>query len=172
MSTVTLPRGTVGAGGASQAALYGRPQKTLVAIVDLVDAAATKGSALAQDDVIQSIAVPANTRINSVYVRCIEAADVGTLNVDVGLGTDVDLYVDGQSMTTTGLLQPTAHAVGNFIPSTISSPTSTFAFTSTYDTIDVTLMTFTGTVPTAGQLAIYADVVDLTTPQGANIAAV
>lgn len=170
MATITLPRGTVSTSGKAPSALYGRPSQTICTLVDLVNAAAVKGSALAQDDVIQAVAVPPNTRINWSYTRVLEAADVGTLNVDIGLGTDADLYVDGQSIASTGLLQATTHAVGAFFSSTFATTTSTFAFTGTYDTVDVTLMTFTGTVPTTGQLAVYVNVDFLTDPQGSNIA--
>lgn len=170
MATITIPRGTVGSTTSAPSALYGRSSQTLVTLVDLVNAAAVKGSALATGDVIESVAVPPNTRINWCYTRVLEAADVATLNVDIGLGTDADLYVDGASIASTGLLQPTNHAVGAFWTTTFATTSSTFAFTGTYDTIDVTLMTFTGTVPTTGQLAVYASVDFLTDPQGANIA--
>lgn len=173
MSTITIPRGTASAGGKGIAALYGRSSKTLVTIVDLVNAAAVKGSALAQDDVIQAVAVPANTIINKVYCRVLEAADVATLNVDVGTGVDADAFVDAGSLASTGLLLPTAVAQGVSVVQAATGTVSfvgTLNFTGTYDTIDVTLMTFTGTVPTTGQLAIFVDITDITDPQGANIA--
>lgn len=171
MSTITIPRGSASAKGI--AALYGRPSKTLVTIVDLVNAAAVKGSAIAQDDVIQAAAIPGNSLIKSVYARVIEVADVATLNVHIGTGADNDAFVSGGDAVTLGLLAPTNIAQG--VPQmqaagTFSGFTTTFNYTATYDTIDVTLMTFTGTAPTTGQIAIYVDYVDLTTPQGANIA--
>lgn len=170
MVTITMARGSATSSATGLAALYGRPTKTIYVIVDLVTEAARKGSALATGDVIQAIGLPANTVVTRCYSRVIEAADVSTLNVDIGTGNDADLYVDEGSLASLGLLQPTNHANGNYFAGTFGSATGTLAFTGTYDTIDVTLMTFSGTVPTTGQLAVFAEIMDLTVPAGANIA--
>lgn len=159
MATVTIPNGTAAAGGKAVSALYARSTLVLTKIVDLVNAAAVKGSALATGDVIQSVAVPAHSAILGVYCKVIEAADVGTLNVDVGLGTAANLYVDEGSLTTTGRLNP---IMANLV--------SSLNWTATYDTVDVTLMTFTGTVPTAGQLEINVIVAEFPDNGGSNIA--
>lgn len=159
MATITIPNGTVGAGGYASAALYGRTVQTKTKIVDLVNAAAVKGSALATADVVQSVAVPAHSVILGAYCKVIEAADVATLNVDIGLGTDVDIFVDGASILTTGRLNP---ETGNL--------TSSLLWTATYDTVDVTLMTFSGTAPTTGQIEINVIVAQLPDNGGANIA--
>lgn len=159
MATITIPRGTVAAGGAASAPLYGRTVQQKTVIVDLVNAAAVKGSALATADVIQTVAVPAHSAILGVYTKVLEVADVSTLNFDVGLGTDVDLYVDEGSLTTLGRVNPLM--VGF---------TSSLNYTATYDTIDVLLMTFSGTVPTTGQIEVNVIVAQFPDNGGANIA--
>lgn len=176
MATITLPRGTAAAGGAGSAALHGRINKTLVTIVDLVNAAAEGGVTLAYGDVIQAVALPANSIINKVYCRVIEVADVASFNVNVGIAGGNE-YVDNKSILALGLLTPTRAAQGN--PEAISQAATgtiatanvgTFNYTATYDTIDVSIATFSGTVPTTGQIAVFVDFTDLTTPGGANIA--
>jgi hypothetical protein len=178
MATITIPQGTAGAAGQGHAALYGRATRSTVKIVDLVNAAAVKGSDLAQDDVIQAVAIPAKSFVKSVFVRTIEAHDVDNIRIDVGTGVDPDAYVDAQLMTTAngGFCAPTEGAMGRSTITQASTGTITNAnitgtlnFMGTYDTIDITLSSFTGTAPTAGQLAVYVEWVDLATPQGANI---
>ena len=178
MATITIPQGTAGAAGSGQAALYGRPTHTTVKIVDLVNAAAVKGSALAQDDVIQAVAIPAKSYIKSVFVRCIEAHDVDNIRIDVGTGVDVDAFVDAQLMTlgNGGICAPTEGGMGRSTITqastgtlTNANSTGTLNIMATYDTIDVVLASFTGTAPTTGQLAVFVEWVDLSTPAGANI---
>ena len=159
MATITIPNGTAAAGGKAIAPLYARNTLVLTKVADLVNAAAVKGSAIATGDVIQTVAVPAHSVILGVYAKVLEAADVSTLNVDIGLGTDADLYVDEGSLTTTGRLNPV-----------IAGMSSSLNWTATYDTVDITLMTFSGTVPTAGQVEVNVIVAQLPDTGGANIA--
>lgn len=159
MATITIPNGTAAAGGKAVSPLYARTPLVLTKIVDLVNAAAVKGSALASGDVIQTVAVPAHSAITGVYCKVLEAADVATLNVDIGLGTDVDLYVDEGALTSTGRLNPI-----------MAGMSSSLNWTATYDTVDVLLMTFSGTAPTAGQLEVNVVVAQFPDNGGSNIA--
>jgi len=164
MATITLAKGT--ANRVATADIYKKPEGTVYFTVDLVDAAASKGSALATGDVIQAIGVPGNSYVSKCFTKVTELADVTTLNFDVGFAGDADLFVDGGGMTSgTG-------SAGEFSTNHQSAAvTGTLStLTSTYDTIDVTLMTFSGTVPTTGQLTIFASIVDLTAQAGSNIA--
>ena len=176
MANITLPRGTAASTATgAQASLYGRSTKTIYAIVDLVNAAAVKGSALAATDVIQAVGIPPHSVISKVYCRVIEAADVATFTVNVGIAGGSE-YVSGGQMNATGLLTPTTIAQGR--PTGITQAATgtittanvgTFNYTSTYDTIDVTIASFTGTVPTTGQLVVFVELMDTTVPAGANI---
>ena len=75
MATIALTKGSATAVGSSQ--LYGKPVKTLYFIYDLVDAVASKGSALAAGDVIQGLGIPGNSWVQSVAVKVNEAAAEG-----------------------------------------------------------------------------------------------
>lgn len=159
MATITIPNGTAAAGGKASAPLYGRQVNVKTKIVDLVNAAAVKGSALAQDDVIQTVAVPANSIILGVYCKVLEAADVSTMLFNVGLGTDADLYAAGAALTTLGKVGPI-----------MAGMSSSLNWTGTYDTVDITLATFSGTAPTTGQVEVNVIVAELPDTGGANIA--
>lgn len=165
MATVNETKGGVNRVG--RADIYGKPKTVVYAILDLVDAAATKGSALATGDVIQVIGVPGNTYVDKCFVKVKELADVDTFHFDVGFGGDADLFVDeggmDASLGSAGELDISKHQ-------TAAVTGTTSKFTSTYDTIDVTIMTFSGTAPSTGQLVIFAELVDLTAEAGSNIA--
>jgi hypothetical protein len=163
MATVDMTKG--GSGRTARAALYGKENARPYAVIDLADVATEKGSAIATGDVIQAITVPGNSYLNTCFVKVVELADCTTFNFDVGFAGDADMFVDGQGMTSgTGSAgELVTHAAGAIV-GTLSR------LVSANDTIDITIMTFTGTAPTTGQLAVFADITDLTAEAGSNIA--
>ena len=158
MATIAIPQGATGAGGKAISPVYARTPLQLTKIVDLPSVATIKGSALATGDVIQTVAIPADSVIMGVYAKCIEAADCATLNVDIGLGTKADLWVDEGSVTTVARMNPV-----------VGSLTSSLNWTATFDTVDVLLMTFSGTAPTTGQIEVNVVVAQFPNTGGANI---
>jgi hypothetical protein len=121
-------------------------------VIDIADAVTEKGSALAQADVIQAIPVPANTRILDAGLYC-KTAMTGTstdLTFDFGItGGDVDNYVDGWDFD--------AAVAGDFAtPVGIVEPVTV----TTADTIDILLITQTGTLLT-GEVIAWALLYDI-----------
>lgn len=126
--------------------------------ISLVTAATEKGSALAANDVIQAIAIPANSVILAAGLEVIKAnAGSATLTLDLGVtGVDVDAYVDGFDFV--------AAAVGDFAAQPAAFQPIVIGNTS--DTLDV-LIASLGTTNTAGELRVwvlYADVKDARRP--------
>lgn len=120
--------------------------------IDLAEAAASKGSALAQGDVIEALRVPPNTLVEFVWAKKVSAM-TGTstdLTFDIGFtGGDVDNYVDGWDFD--------GAAVGSYsTPLGVQEP----VIVSTSDTIDILFVTQTGTV-TGGKLIVGAQLVDI-----------
>ena len=121
-------------------------------VIDIAAAVTAKGSALAQGDVIECIAVPAGTRIMDAGLVC-KTAKTGTtadLTIDFGVtGGDVDNYVDGWDYDA-AVAGDFAGTIGVVEPVTIS----------TADTIDMLLVTQTGTLLT-GKIIAWALLLDI-----------
>lgn len=121
------------------------------ATVDLAVAATTKGSAIAQGDVIEALNVPAKTVVMAAGIEVITAM-TGTstdATIDVGFtGGDVDNFVDGFDLdgASAGALS------GNGVQEPI--------VVSTADTVDILVATQTGTI-TGGKVRIWAVVADI-----------
>lgn len=162
MATIALATGSVG--GKGIAALYGKQTKQLYKLVNLVDIATVKGSAFAQTDVITTVRLPAFTTLIAPRVRCLEAADVATLNIDVGvtsvLTSSTNNIIDEGNLCTIGQLVNAA-----------ATALVTLVDISTMADVSVTIMTFSGTVPTLGVFAVSGIVLDMNSFEGANIAA-
>jgi hypothetical protein len=122
--------------------------------VDLADAIAAKGSALAAADVIEALRIPANHAVLAAfaYKTGAHAGTATDVTFDIGItGGDVDVFVDGWDFD--------AAAVGTYAtPQGVQTPPTII---STSDTIDVLIATQTGTL-TAGKFEVHAVVVDLT----------
>lgn len=126
--------------------------------ISLVTAATEKGSALAANDVIQAISIPANSVILAAGLEVVTAnAGSATLTLDLGVtGVDVDAFVDGFDFVAAAVsdfaAQPAAYqpiVIGN-----------------TAGTLDV-LIASLATTNTAGELrvwVVYADVKDTRRP--------
>lgn len=120
--------------------------------IDLAEAAAAKGSALAASDTIEAIRVPANTAIVDVWAQKVTAMTGSSTDVtfDIGLtGGDVDKWVDGWDFD--------AAAVGSFATPVGVSQSIPLA---TSDTVDILIATQTGSV-TGGVVRVFASCVDL-----------
>lgn len=131
-------------------------------LINLATAVTTKGSALAQADVIQAIPVPANTRILDAGLTC-KTAMTGTstdLTFDFGVtGGDVDNYVDGWDFDA-------AVAGDHAAPIGVVEPVNI----TTADTIDILFVTQTGTVLT-GVIRAWALLLDISEDKAPGLAA-
>ena len=113
---------------------------TLEKELDFAVELAAKGSALTTSDVFEVLDIPASTVVLCAGVHPVEAADSTTLTLDVGDGTNPDMYVDGFDAkdTTDGVPIMTA---AKYYPAA--------------DTIDVDVATLTGTL-TTGKVKVWA----------------
>jgi len=130
--------------------------------VDLAVAVTTKGSALAQGDVLQVINIPAGAMVLAGTAKKISAM-TGTstdLTFDIGTtGVDVDNFVDGWDFD--------AAAVGSWAtPVGVNEP---YVYT-TAGTVDILFVTQTGTV-TGGKVAVSIVCVDVDPADRAGLAA-
>lgn len=120
-------------------------------VIDLAAVVTAKGSAIAQADVIECMAIPAGTMVLAAGVECITAM-TGTstdATVDLGFtGGDVDNYVDGFDLD--------AATAGTFSAAGVTEP----IMCGTSDTLDLLVVTQTGTVLT-GEFRVWALVVDV-----------
>lgn len=108
-------------------------------VIDIADVLAEKGSAIAQGDVIQVFDIPAQHTIVSANVHVTTAFDSTTVTLDVGTDLDVDQFVDGYDAKTAGSATPIL--TPEFIPAA--------------NTLDVLLVTMTGTL-SAGKMTVVA----------------
>jgi hypothetical protein len=116
-------------------------------IVDFAEAVTTKGSALAQGDVIQALSIPANSLILSGGLQVVtEHTGTSTdLTLDVGFtGGDVDAFVDGFDYDAAAVGAHATSVVANF-PQHLNVA----------DTVDILLTTMTGTT-TGGKVRVWA----------------
>lgn len=156
ISTLNI-EGTTGISYGAQTKL----QYLVEVVIDWADVLAAKGSALADNDVVEAITVPAGTVILGVGAQVMVATDGTTLTCDVGVtGVDVDEWVDGIDAKATALTYWTPLAV---------TPDQTII--STADTIDVLLLTLTGTV-TTGKLRVFAWLLDVSAKKAPGLVAI
>ena len=122
--------------------------------VDLADAVTAKGSALAANDVIEALDLPAGTVVLSAGMR-VDEAMTGTstdATVDFGItGGDVDKFVDGFDID--------GASVGDYAP--IAAGAASAQLVTADDTADILIVTQTGTLLT-GKLSVWAVLVDVT----------
>tara|TARA_R110002124_G_scaffold130556_1_gene292476 strand:- start:2576 stop:3067 length:492 start_codon:yes stop_codon:yes gene_type:complete len=129
----------------------GRNPYLVQTIVDYATALTDKGSALAANDIIPCIAVPAGTLILNAGIEVDTVASSGTTTLDLGTGVDVDCFVDGfdaDSGTAAGTYAQNAAAY---------QPILAVAA----DTIDIKLATQSGTALTTGKVRVFALLMDV-----------
>lgn len=142
MATVTtLARG---------AGTVGNPNRKLVLVdkvIDFAAAATAKGSALVATDIIEAIAIPAQTLIVDAGMQVVAAAAGGTGTVlDLGVvGIDTDVFVDGFAFDSAAV-DAYAQNPAAFQPVVIGA---------TADTLDITIQAAT-TVSTSGKVRVWA----------------
>lgn len=116
--------------------------------IDFADALASKGSALADADVIEVMRIPANTVVLGAGIAVVTAANATTGTVDLGVtGVDADEWANDFDIV-----------AGTYGTDLSASPVwNTYAAT---DTIDLVLASVTGTLST-GVVRVYALMMDV-----------
>lgn len=162
MATVDMSVGNAEHGGGLPFAKYPYVKEM---VVDFAAATTTKGSALAANDVIQTLDIPANTLLLGAWFY-VETAMTGTstdLALDLGItGGDVDNFVDGfdyDGASAGDVSTPVAYGTGTK-PLLVSSD----------DTLDILIQAQTGTF-TGGKLRVMALMLDATGRDDPGVAA-
>lgn len=150
MATVDMTAGTAySVGGAP----YSNVVKVVEREVDFAAATTAKGSALAANDVIEVIDVPAGSLVYSVGIEVLEDM-TGTstdLALDVGVtGGDVDVFIDGFDFDAASAGDYAALASAGARPVQFAAA----------DTIDILIAAQTGTF-TGGKIRVFAVMVDV-----------
>ena len=128
--------------------------------IDFAAAATAKGSALAADDVIECISVPANTVILNAGFEVITAAGGESADNawDLGVtGIDADAFVDG--------FDGDAAAAGDYAQN--AAAYQPIVIGGTADTIDLLIQAAT-TAPTSGVVRVWAVLMDVDARTGAD----
>jgi hypothetical protein len=132
---------------------------TVEAIVDFADVLAKNGTALAAADVVEAVAVPAETLVLSAGVEILDPANSTTLTLDVGVtGVDADVWVDG--LDAKGAAGTYSQNPAAYQPIVVGG---------TADTIDVLFATLTGSL-TAGKVRVFAVLLDVSDKKAPGIA--
>ena len=111
---------------------------------DVKDIIAEKESALAAADVIQLFDIPKYTNVLNGIIHVETAFNSTTCTGDFGSDLDVDQWIDGQDMTTTG----------------VGTPLGAAEYFAAANTLDLVLVTLTGTL-TVGVFTAIAICQDL-----------
>lgn len=151
MATISATTGNAYHVGASP---YSKVAYLMENEIDAVDLIATKGSALAQGDVIQALDIPKNTILLAAGIIAVtEHTGTSTdLALDLGVtGGDVDNFVDGFDYDA-------AAVDANATPVAYGTGTKPLLFTAD-DTLDILIAAMTGTWLT-GKLRVWALAVD------------
>tara|TARA_R110000787_G_scaffold32761_8_gene86598 strand:+ start:698 stop:1201 length:504 start_codon:yes stop_codon:yes gene_type:complete len=130
-------------------------------ILDMAEAVVDKGTALAANDVIPGLTIPANTLILHAGLECL-TLHTGTstdTDFDFGItGGDLDNFVDDFDFS--------AAAVGAFAASAEGGPVMVNAT----DTIDLEIQAMTGTTLT-GKIRMFAILIDCASQNATNFGA-
>ena len=162
MSTIDMTVGTQT--GKGRASTYGKPIVTIYRLLDLAKANTKKGTTLASADLIHVIGLPKGTRTLSAGAKVLEAvaktpggSAVAQFLFKVGNTANSSVFVTSGDATSVGFA-PNNDTNATFIQTTTST-----------DNIDVTVFSFSGTIPGAGVIAVFADIADYNEFPGANI---
>ena len=156
----------LGAQTTSTVNIYGRARGAgipymIEGVLDFALATADKGTALAANDVIPGLTIPANTMIlgAGLEVLTVHAGTSSNTDFDFGItGGDLDRFVDGFDFDGAAVGAIAAGAAGG---SVVVGAT---------DTIDLEIQAMTGTT-TAGKLRMFAVCVDLARTSDASFGA-
>lgn len=158
MATVDM---TVGTAGFAAGAPHHNAVQVVSVELDFAAAATAKGSALAANDVIEVLDLPAGCFIFGAGAEVLEAM-TGTstdLTLDLGITTtELDAFIDGWDFD--------AASVGDLKADT---PDVTGIFLATADTLDIEIQTQTGTF-TGGKIRVFAVICDTNGPSRPGVA--
>jgi len=131
--------------------------------VDFAVATTTKGSALATNDILQCLDVPAETMILNAGLEITEATDGadGALTFDLGTGDDVDVFVDGFDADLNTAAGTYAQNAAAFQPLVCQSA----------ETIDIKTIFGSGGL-TSGKARVFAVLLDVSSRGAPGIAAI
>lgn len=131
--------------------------------IDFAAATTTKGSALALNDVIETLDIPGETLVFAAGI-IVKEAMAGTstdLALDLGVtGGDVDVFVDGFDFDAAAVGDQATPAFAGTNPTYIASD----------DTLDILIQAQTGTF-TGGKITVWALCVDISGRNNPGIAA-
>ena len=122
--------------------------------LDFAQAASDKGTALAANDVIPGLTIPANTVILHAGFEVTEAHTGTSTDTDFDFGItggDLDNFVDGFDFDAASVGDFSNPAADNFAPVVVGG---------TSDTLDIEIQTQTGTT-TGGKIRLYALLMDI-----------
>lgn len=148
----------LGAQTTSTVNIYGRSRRNngipymIEGVLDFAEATTDKGTALAANDVIPGLTIPANTLILHAGLQVLTAHAGTSSNTDFDFGItggDLDNFVDGFDFD--------GASVGDFAAQPVAFAPVIVQAT---DTIDLEIQAMTGTT-TAGSLRMFAVCVDL-----------
>ena len=148
-------------GRAGKAGLPGQPFM-IEGVLDFAQAATDKGTALAADDVIPGLTIPANHLILHAGLEVLTAHTGTSSNTDFDFGItggDLDNFVDGFDFD--------GASVGDFAATPAAYAPVMVGAT---DTIDLEIQAMTGTT-TGGSLRMFALLVDLTSQNATDFGA-
>ena len=130
---------------------------------DIATAVANRvgGSALAANDVVLAMDIPAKTMILSAGLEVLTATDGGTATCDLGTGVDADAFADGFDWSST-----TVAGTMSQVPAGASAAVVCQAA----DTLDVTVATQSGAALTVGKIRVFAVLIDISATTSAGIA--
>lgn len=151
MATVNFTRGSA-AEGTHVSGLSNRVPYMVERVVDFAEVTTTKGSALANGDIVQVINVPANTLLHGAVaeVLTVDASTAATFDLDVAEGDD---FVDGGDLSTLGYVAVGTNGLAPFGANTVLP-------TSASDTIDLKIIAPGSVAPASGKVRVTAWMTD------------
>ena len=151
MATVNFTRGSA-AEGTHVSGLSNRVPYMVERVVDFAEVTTTKGSALANWEIVQVINVPANTLLHGAVaeVLTVDASTAATFDLDVAEGDD---FVDGGDLSTLGYVAVGTNGLAPFGANTVLP-------TSASDTIDLKIIAPGSVAPASGKVRVTAWMTD------------
>jgi hypothetical protein len=123
----------------------------------LSNAVDLRGEIVVANDVVQCLAIPAHTLVESVWIQ-VDTADTSATDLDFGFtSVDADGFLDGASLAATGIILEPAGKPSKLRGQITGGTGAQGIFTHAADTIDCLCNTMTTTTATTGgKFRIYA----------------
>lgn len=131
--------------------------------IDFATVLATKGSAIAANDIVHVMDIPAKTLVMGAGIEVITPTDAGTLTVDLALA-ELDEFVDGMDLSSTvaaGTMSTTAGGAADAASSQMATAD---------DTLDMKIATQVDAAITTGKIRVWAILCDCSSTISAGIA--